>query len=86
LGFGFVIAPFRGSRGHVLKDHYGHIGRVPIPVGGSTFGARPAIGAEFEQRGLRRFGLGPRLELLTAQFAQAPPTESVPPRLREDRL
>ncbi len=41
------------------------------------FGARAAIGLEFEERGLPPFGFSPRFHLLAAQFAQAPPAEGV---------
>ncbi len=61
----------------VVASHTVQQTRLPIATVGAAFGARPEIGPEFEQRGLPRFGLGPCLDLLAAQFAQAPPAKGM---------
>jgi hypothetical protein len=51
--------------------------RLPIPTRRRTVGARAAIVAQFEQRGLAAFALFPCLDLLAAQFTEALPTDPV---------
>ncbi len=60
--------------------------RLPIAAGGSSFGARAAIGLEFERRGLPPFGFGPRFDLLAARLAQAPPAEGATVDIEDIRL